>query len=228
MEINLGYSKPELIFLKKAIKNYDIKKEEISDVRVPTGVYFTLLKGPKNISVFYGDKDTYNEQSLFNVTTTALESRVDFESTFKKELISVEKTFHINVNKGMGRDGLIGKGERKILAEFFSKLIGIYSFIDGDVQDSLEPIVINPTKTTSKVQDKFKKDSKETIEDAELVQPEYDYKNLVSLGAELGSEAIEEALTVAGFEKRDQVHKNADPTKLKALFEYLLVLKSKK
>ena len=86
LEISVGYSKPILIFLQKAIKKYGLKKDDIEEVRIPTGKNYTLLKGNKAISLIYKDADSFNEEILLDKDIKEIGKRIDFEAVFKSEL----------------------------------------------------------------------------------------------------------------------------------------------
>jgi len=87
LEIPLDYSRPILILLQKSIKKYGLKKEEIKDIKIPTGQNYTLLKGTKGASFIY--KDSFNEEILLDKEVEEISKRVDFENFFKLDL----KTF---------------------------------------------------------------------------------------------------------------------------------------
>lgn len=83
---SLGYSKPILILLQKAIKKYKLKKDDIDDVKIPSGKNYTLLKGPHSASFIYKDSDPYNENVLSDKEIIEMKKRVDFGTVFRDEL----------------------------------------------------------------------------------------------------------------------------------------------
>lgn len=94
LEISLSYSKPILIFLQKAIKLYEIKKEEITDLIIPNGKRYTLLNGVKNLCMVYNDQDSYNEIDYFNEELLLeqdiqeIHKQIDFENLYMGDLSS--------------------------------------------------------------------------------------------------------------------------------------------
>jgi superfamily II DNA or RNA helicase len=85
-ETSIEYSKPILIFLQKAIKKYKVKKNDLEDVRIPTGNSYTLLKGRKSVSLIHKNIDSFNEDILVDKEINEIDKRIDFEAVFKLEL----------------------------------------------------------------------------------------------------------------------------------------------
>ncbi len=88
---SMGYSKPILILLQKAIKKYNLKKEDIEDVKIPSGKNYTLLKGPQLVSFIYQDTDPYNEAALSDKEITEIHKPIDFEAVFRDDLKAFEE-----------------------------------------------------------------------------------------------------------------------------------------
>lgn len=86
LEVSLSYSKPILIFLQKAIRKYNLKKEALEEVRIPTGKNYTLLEGRKGVCIIHKDTDPFKEDTLIEKEIKELDKRIDFETIFKSEL----------------------------------------------------------------------------------------------------------------------------------------------
>ena len=85
-ESQINYSRPILIFLQKAIKKYNLKKQEMAEVEVPSRKSYTLLKGKRSLTVISGDTYSFNEDILSNKDIVEACERVDFDQLFKTEL----------------------------------------------------------------------------------------------------------------------------------------------
>jgi len=133
LEISLSYSKPILLLLQKAIKKYGLKKEELEEIKIPTGKNYTMLKGKKAVSIIYKDTDSFNEKSLLEKDIHELDKRVDFETEFKTEL----KEFSDFKNKKRKEEIRIGYFNDKV-----DKLINnILDYISAEKLDELFPEV---------------------------------------------------------------------------------------
>jgi len=86
LEIQIPYTKPILVLLQNAIKKYNIKKEDVEKVTLPSYNVYTLLRGNKNLVVFYGDGPSFNENSITDFTIKEVKKKIHFESEFKEEL----------------------------------------------------------------------------------------------------------------------------------------------
>ena len=92
LEIPISYSKPILIFLQKAIKNYELKKEEVNSVDMPTGNNYTLLSGKKDTSIVFNNIDSFkdinffNEEILIDKNFEEINSSINFETVYEEEL----------------------------------------------------------------------------------------------------------------------------------------------
>ncbi len=166
LEIALDYSKPILIFLQKAIKKHDLKKEDLEKVKIPSGKSYTTFKGENGLSIVYKDTDSYNEEILSNKEIIELNKRIDFESVFKQEINSFEEYlgkkkkedirmqyFNDNVDK------LVNNILDFIISE---KLIELYSDI-SKLKDALEQVRHKCGSTTEKVAKKIIVELKEEI-----------------------------------------------------------------
>ena len=69
----------------------NIKKSEIADAKIPKGKNYTLLKGDKDLSLIYGERDSFNEKTLLNKKIEEAEKRIDFEKEFKNQLKDFSK-----------------------------------------------------------------------------------------------------------------------------------------
>ena len=86
LESPVQYSRPTLIFLQKAIKKYRLDKESITNIRLPRGNSYTLLRGEKNIVAIFKEH-SYNEEFLLNKEIEEVEdSSGIFERDFAEEI----------------------------------------------------------------------------------------------------------------------------------------------
>ncbi len=166
LEITLDYSKPALIFLQKAIKKYDIKKDDLKKVNIPAGRSYTLFKGKKGLTAFYKATESYNEGILFNKEIIELNKRINFENTFKQEL-ALFKEFVNKKNKEELRIKYFNDKVDKLvnnILDFISaeKLVELYPDI-SKLEDTLEQVRDKCGSTTEKILKKIKVEIKENI-----------------------------------------------------------------
>jgi len=128
LEIQIPYTKPILVLLQKAIKKYNIKKEDVEKATIPSYNVYTLLKGDKNLVVFYGDGLSFNEDSITDFTIKEVKKKIHFESEFKEELKRFKQ--HLKEEKEAktqayyytdSLDRMIGNIEDKIQTEGFDQ-----------------------------------------------------------------------------------------------------------
>lgn len=159
LEIALDYSKPILIFLQKAIKKYNLKKEDLEKVNIPSGKNYTTFKSKKGLSIVYKDTDSYNEEILLNREIDELNIRMDFESRFRQELISFDEFRNKKNKEGLRMqyfndnvDKLVNNILDFILSE---KLAELYPDI-SELEDTLEQVKHKCGSTTDKIVKKIK------------------------------------------------------------------------
>jgi len=87
LEGPLTYINPLLILLQNAISKYNILKNDVVNKQISHNS-FTLLKGKKNLTVFYDDGKTFNENLLEEVDINELDVAINFEKIFSNELKS--------------------------------------------------------------------------------------------------------------------------------------------
>lgn len=166
LEITLNYSKPILIFLQKAIKKYSLKKEDLENVKIPSGKSYTLFSGSKGLNLIYKDSDSYNEETLYEQEIIELNKRIDFEKTFKQELKEFED-FKSNKKKEDLRmqyfNDSIDKSINSILDLIVSKkLLELHPEI-SNLEDVLRQIKYKCGSMTEKVIKRIKMGIKENI-----------------------------------------------------------------
>jgi len=180
LEISLNYSKPILVLLQKSIKKYNLKKEELELVKIPSGKNYTLLKGNKSMSLIYQDTDSYNEEILINKEIEELSKRIDFEAEFKNELkeFSVfkeqkkkEELRMVYFNDKV--DKLVNNILDYISAE---KLSEIYPEI-SDLELTLEQIRDKCGSTTERIVKKIKLEIKNPLTKNKINEWIYELKN---------------------------------------------------
>ncbi|MFA5406322.1 MAG: helicase-related protein [Candidatus Nanoarchaeia archaeon] len=86
LELSIGYSKPILIFLQKAIKNYGLKRTDLNNVKIPSGNNYTLLSGSKGLSLIYDDAESFNECILLNKSINESGKKIVFDKEFSSEI----------------------------------------------------------------------------------------------------------------------------------------------
>lgn len=91
LEIELKYTKPVLMLLQRAIREYGLKIKDIKDTPEPSGKYYTLLTGRKNLSAFYDGLKSYNEDILIDASLEPATQKVNFLSEFNEQLTAFEK-----------------------------------------------------------------------------------------------------------------------------------------
>ena len=67
LETTIPYSNPTLVILQEAIKKYSITKEMVNDSKSAYNSY-TLLKGKKNLAIYYDNSKSFGEENLKNAT----------------------------------------------------------------------------------------------------------------------------------------------------------------
>ncbi|MFA5142178.1 MAG: helicase-related protein [Candidatus Woesearchaeota archaeon] len=173
LEIALDYSKPILIFLQKAIKKYNLKKEDLTKVNIPSGKNYTSFEGKKGLSIVYKNTDSYNEEILSNQNPDELSRRIDFEGIFKHELNSFEE-YLSNKRKEHLRMHYFNDNVDKLINNILDyitseKLVELYSEI-SKLEDTLELTRHNCGSTTEKVVKKIKVELKEEITNTKVKQ----------------------------------------------------------
>ncbi|UJG43988.1 MAG: phospholipase D-like domain-containing protein [Candidatus Heimdallarchaeum endolithica] len=138
LETTIPYTKPILILLQNAIKKYNIKREDIYKINIPSCNMYTLLNGDKNLVVFYGDGNSFNENSIKNFTIKEVDKKIHFTIEFKDEVEKFkqhlkreleEKTHAYYFTDSLDR--MIRNIEDKIQTEFLNqKYSNIESFIE--------------------------------------------------------------------------------------------------
>ena len=143
LEISLSYSKPILIFLQKAIKKYVIKKDEIENLQIPKGDYYTLLKGKKGISIIYKDTDSFNEEILFSRDIEEIQKNIIFEKEFSTELANFSEFKDEKKKENLRMEYFNDKVDRLVnnVLDYISseKLIELYPDI-AELETNLERI----------------------------------------------------------------------------------------
>ena len=166
LEIALDYSKPILIFLQKAIKKYDLKKEDLEKVNIPSGKNYTTFKGENGLSMVYKDTDSYNEEILLNKEITELNKRLDFEGKFKQELKSFDEFRNKKKKEGLRMQYFndnVDKSVNNILDFIVSeKVVELYPDI-SKLEEVLEQVKHKCGSTTDKIVKKIKVELKEEI-----------------------------------------------------------------
>jgi len=128
LEMQIPYTKPILVLLQKAIKKYNIKKEDIEKVTIPSYNMYTLLKGNKDLVVFYDGGLSFNENSITDFSINEVKKKIHFESEFKEELRRFKQ--HLKEEKEAktqayyytdSLDRMIGNIEDKIQTEGFDQ-----------------------------------------------------------------------------------------------------------
>jgi len=165
-EISLGYSKPILIFLQKAIKKYNLKKEDIETVKIPSGKNYTLLKGQKGISLIYKDTDSFNEEILLHRDIEEIDKRIDFEAVFKSELKEFAEFRDRKKKEELRMEYFNDKVDKLInnILDYISseKLTELYPDISS-LKRSLEQVKDKCGSTTERVIKKIKVEIKNNI-----------------------------------------------------------------
>jgi superfamily II DNA or RNA helicase len=166
LEIDLKYSKPSLIFLQKAIKKYGLKKEDLTNTKIPSGKTYTLFKGTKGLATIYKPGEAYNEGILSNKEITELKKRLDFETTFKhelalfKEFLGKKKKEDLRIKYFNDKvDKLVNSTLDFIASE---KLTELYPNI-SKLENALEQVKNKCGSTTEKIVKKIKVELKENI-----------------------------------------------------------------
>lgn len=163
LEITLDYSKPILIFLQKAIKKYSIKKEDLENVKIPSGKSYTLFSGSKGLNLIYKDSDSYNEETFYDREIIELNKRIDFEKTFRQELKEFED-FKSNKKKEDLRMQYFNDSTDKLVNSILDlitskKLLELYPEI-SKLEDALEQIKYKCGSMTEKVIKRIKMEIK--------------------------------------------------------------------
>ncbi|MDD4353586.1 MAG: helicase-related protein, partial [Candidatus Nanoarchaeia archaeon] len=173
LEITLDYSKPILIFLQKAIREYGIKKEDLEKVNIPTGKNYTLFKGEKGMSIIYKDTDSYNEEILSNKKVNELSKRIDFENSFKQELNFFEEYLNKKKKEDMHMQYFNDNVDKFVntILDFITseKLVELYPDI-SKLEKALEQVKYKCGSTTEKIIKKIKVELKEEINKSKIIQ----------------------------------------------------------
>ncbi len=128
LEMHIPYTKPILVLLQKAIKKYNIKKEDVEKVTIPPYNVYTLLKGNKNLVVLYDEGSSFNEDFITDFSIKEVNKMIYFESEFKEELKRFRQ--HLKEEKEAktktyyytdSLDRMIGNIEDKIQTEGFDQ-----------------------------------------------------------------------------------------------------------
>ena len=173
LEIALDYSKPILIFLQKAIKKYNLKKEDLEMVNIPSGKNYTTFKGEKGLSIVYKDTDSYNEEIISNKDIIELNKRLDFENSFRQELNSFDEFRNNKKKEGLRMQYFNDNVDKLVnnILDFISseKLAELYSDI-SKLEDALEQVKHKCGSTTDKIAKKIKVEIKEEITKEKIKQ----------------------------------------------------------
>ncbi|VVB54969.1 putative ATP-dependent RNA helicase [uncultured archaeon] len=86
LESKIQYTKPSLILLQKAINKYHLKREDIEKTQEIPQKAYTCLQGQHNLSVFYGNGETFNEEHLSKIDIKETRKEIILEREFKNEL----------------------------------------------------------------------------------------------------------------------------------------------
>jgi superfamily II DNA or RNA helicase len=89
LEIPISHINPVLGLLQKAIKKYDIRKEDVIGKKIFHNTY-TLLEGEKKLSVFYGESKSFNDTFLIDEIEEH-GNKLDFEVSFFSEIEKFKK-----------------------------------------------------------------------------------------------------------------------------------------
>ncbi|MFW5891063.1 MAG: helicase-related protein, partial [bacterium] len=180
MEISLEYSKPILIFLQKAIKKYGLKKEELEDIKIPKGKYYTLLKGNEDMSIIYGSSESFKEKALSNKDIIETSKKLDFECNFKQELNEFLKFKESKSKETLRMEYFNDKVDKLVnnILDYISaeKLTEIYPEI-SDLEDNLEKVRDCCGSTTEKTLRKIKLEIKNDISKSKIKELTDELKN---------------------------------------------------
>ena len=173
LEINLNYSKPSLIFLQKAIKKYNLKKEDLKKVRIPSEKSYTLFKGNKGLTTIYKPGESYNEEILSNKEIKKLEKRINFENTFKHELALFDEFSNKKKKENLRIKYFNDKVDKLVNStlDFINseKLTELYPTV-SKLEDALEHVKNKCGSTTERMVKKIKIGIKEDLTKTKIKQ----------------------------------------------------------
>jgi len=173
IEVSLNYSKPILTFLQKAIKKYGLNKNEIKEVSIPSGKYYTTFKGDKDFSISYGDGDIFNENILLNKELYEIDKKIDFKSVFEKELKSFENYKNKKKEEYLRMqycNDKIDKLVNSILDYIASeKLEQLYSDV-ANLEEALENVKNKCGSTTDKTLKRIMKEIREDVTTEKIIK----------------------------------------------------------
>lgn len=86
LEVEIKYTKPTLILLQKAIKEFGLTRKDVEEASLPLGNNYTALKGNKDIVVYCNRGDIYNEEKLTDASLDEISRTINFERQFSREL----------------------------------------------------------------------------------------------------------------------------------------------
>ena len=84
LEVQVPYTNPVLALMQKAIQGYAIKKEDLGG-RITHNSY-TLLKGKKDLAVFYGESKVFGENAVQQASLEEPSGSIVFEREFAEQL----------------------------------------------------------------------------------------------------------------------------------------------
>jgi len=90
LEVQIPYTNPALALMQQAIRKYGIKKQDLSGNLITHNSY-TLLKGRKNLAVFYDEAKSFNEDALRHAKLEEASGSIAFERVFANELDSFKQ-----------------------------------------------------------------------------------------------------------------------------------------
>src|SRR5204863_8165577 len=85
LEVSIPYSNPVVSLMQKAIMRYGITRNDVQ-ARTLGGNSYTVLKGRRNLSIFYGPSGSYNTDPIARLELLESSSNITLEGSFSQEL----------------------------------------------------------------------------------------------------------------------------------------------